>query len=136
MRAGRWVVLGAIALSGLPVAALAQSDEIQVYDGALADKGKISLMLHSNFTPRGAKSAAFQGGVISDKAWVGTAEWALGVTDWFEQGLYLPLYSFSKDGGPKYPTAGVVTTSPLAVKISRTNASHGRFTATWFRSQE
>lgn len=102
MRAGRWVVLGAIALSGLPVAALAQSDEIQVYDGALADKGKISLMLHSNFTPRGAKSAAFPGGVISDKAWVGTAEWALGVTDWFEQGLYLPLYSFSKDGGPNY----------------------------------
>ena len=25
-------------------------------------------------------------------------EWALGVTNWFEAGLYLPLYSHDKDG--------------------------------------
>ena len=91
-----------IALFAAPVLGLAQTDEIQVYDGAIADKGKVNLMLHSNFTPSGAKTAAFPGGIISDKAFVGVAEWALGVTDWFEQGLYLPLYSFSKDNGATF----------------------------------
>jgi len=30
----------------------------------------------------------------------GVTEWAWGVTDWFEAGLYLPLYSISADRGP------------------------------------
>lgn len=77
--------------------ASAQTDEIQVYDGGLADKGVVNLTWHNNFTPRGQQDAAFPGGVITDKAWVGVTEWALGVTDWFEAGLYLPLYSVSKD---------------------------------------
>ena len=29
-------------------------------------------------------------------------EWAFGVTDWFEQGLYLPLYSISKNQGATF----------------------------------
>ncbi len=33
---------------------------------------------------------------------MGVAEWAYGVTDWFEQGLYLPLYSFSPNDGATY----------------------------------
>jgi hypothetical protein len=82
-----------------PAAAFAQTDEIQVYDAAITDKGKFNLMLHNNFTPNGPKTAAFPGGIIPDKAYVGVAEWAYGVTDWFEQGLYLPLYSVSKVRG-------------------------------------
>jgi hypothetical protein len=87
------------ALVAAPATAYAQTDEIQVYDAAIADKGKFNLMLHNNFTPNGQKTPAFPGGIISDRAYVGVAEWAYGVTDWFEQGLYLPLYSVSKGRG-------------------------------------
>jgi len=88
-----------VALIAAPAAAFAQTDEIQVYDAAIADKGKFNLMLHNNFTPNGQKTAAFPGGIIPDRAYVGVAEWAYGVTGWFEQGLYLPLYSISKGRG-------------------------------------
>jgi hypothetical protein len=90
------------ALLAAPVAALAQTDEIQVYDAAIAEKGKLNLMIHDNFTPSGAKTPAFPGGVESNHALVGVAEWAYGVTDWFEQGLYLPLYSYSQNDGATY----------------------------------
>jgi hypothetical protein len=87
------------ALVAAPATAYAQTDEIQVYDAAIADQGKFNLMLHNNFTPNGQKTPAFPGAIISDRAYVGVAEWAYGVTDWFEQGLYLPLYSVSKGRG-------------------------------------
>jgi hypothetical protein len=79
--------------------ASAQTDEIQVYDGGLAGKGVVNLTLHSNFTPSGVKEPAFPGAVIADKSFNGVPEWALGVTDWFEAGLYLPLYSHDKETG-------------------------------------
>src|SRR5579863_2743788 len=94
-----WMV---IAFLAAPVSVLAQTDEIQVYDAAIAEQGKVNLMLHNNFTPDGLKTPAFPGGVESNRALVGVAEWAYGVTDWFEQGLYLPLYSFSKNDGATY----------------------------------
>jgi hypothetical protein len=37
--------------------------------------------------------------VISDKSLNGVPEWALGVTNWFEAGLYMPLYSIDKNQG-------------------------------------
>jgi hypothetical protein len=89
----------AIAPVVAPAAAFAQTDEIQVYDGSIAEPGAINLTLHNNFTPDGLKTPAFPGGLIPDKSFNGVAEWALGVTDWFEAGLYLPLYSVSKDRG-------------------------------------
>jgi hypothetical protein len=91
----------AIAWIAAPAAALAQTDEIQVYDGGLADVGKFNLTLHSNFTPKGLKTPAFPGAITSDKSFNGAAEWAWGVTNWFEAGLYLPLYSVDKDLGAK-----------------------------------
>jgi hypothetical protein len=94
------VVLVAIVV-GMPSRALAQGDEIQVYDGGLAPDGVINLTLHNNFTPNGIKTPAFPGAVTSDKSWNGVPEWALGVTDWFEAGLYMPLYSIDKDLGAK-----------------------------------
>jgi len=66
--------------------AFAQTDEIQVYDAAIAERGKFNLMIHNNFTPKGQKEPAFPGAVESNHALVGVAEWAYGVTDWFEQG--------------------------------------------------
>ncbi len=95
-----WCII--FVLVAAPVAALAQTDEIQVYDAAIAEKGKFNLMIHNNFTPDGAKIPAFPGGVESNHALVGVAEWAYGVTDWFEQGLYLPLYSYSQNDGATY----------------------------------
>ena len=81
--------------------ACAQTDEIQVYDGSIAAPGVLNLTLHNNFTPDGRKTPDFPGAVVSDKSLNGVSEWAYGVADWFEAGLYLPLYSIDKYQGPK-----------------------------------
>ena len=90
----------AVAVVALPMVALAQTDEIQVYDGAIADRGVFNLTWHNNFTPDGVKEPAFPGGLSNNHNLNGVTEWAYGVTDWFEAGLYLPLYSISDDRGP------------------------------------
>jgi hypothetical protein len=95
-----WWIAGALVVA--PGVAFGQTDEIQVYDAAIAETGKFNLMVHNNFTPDGRRTPAFPGGVESDRALVGVAEWAYGVTDWFEQGLYLPLYSFSRNDGATF----------------------------------
>src|SRR5579883_1933410 len=85
----------------LPVAGFAQTDEIQVYDAEVTDPGVVNLMIHTNYTPIGRKTADFAGGIIPNHSVNGTAEWAFGVKDWFEQGLYLPVwtpYSQGRDG--------------------------------------
>src|SRR5581483_9900250 len=78
--------------------AFAQTDEIQVYDGGLADKGKVNLTWHNNYTPDGLTTPAFPGALVSNHLYVGVTEWALGVTDWFEAGIYLPLYAADSHG--------------------------------------
>ncbi len=75
----------------------AQTDEIQVYDASIADQGKFNLTWHNNFTPDGLNTPAFPGGIIPDHSFNGVTEWAYGVTPWFEAGVYLPLYSISKN---------------------------------------
>src|ERR1035438_6361308 len=92
----------ALACLAAPAVCLAQTDEIQVYDANIAEQGKFNLMIHNNFTPDGLKTPAFPGAVQSDKALVGVAEWAYGVRPWFEQGLYLPLHSYSQNDGMTY----------------------------------
>src|SRR5580704_13140206 len=84
---------------GLVVSAVAsaQTDEIQVYDAAIAEPGVFNLTWHNNFIADGIKTPAFAGGLIPDKSFNGVTEWAYGVTGWFEAGLYLPLYSISQD---------------------------------------
>ena len=100
VRQGASVLLLAISwLFAIPATAAAQSDEIQVYDGGLADPGVFNLTLHNNFTPDGVKTPAFPGAVTADKSLNGVPEWAYGVNNWFEAGLYLPLYSRDKDAG-------------------------------------
>jgi hypothetical protein len=87
-----------IALACVPRAS-AQTDEIQVYNGGLAEPGVFNLTLHNNFTPNGLRTPAFPGAVVANKSWNGVPEWAYGVTEWFEGGLYLPLYSHDEAGG-------------------------------------
>jgi len=89
----------AIAVVGAPTIGLAQTDEIQVYDAGIAEPGVINLMWHQNFTPDGLKTPAFPGAIISDHSYNGVPEFAFGIKPWFEQGLYIPVYSFSKGRG-------------------------------------
>lgn len=94
-------VFGAVALMiAGAVTAAAQTDEIQVYDGEIAPPGIFNLTWHNNFTPVGLKTPAFPGGLVNNHNLNGVTEWAYGVTDWFEAGLYLPLYSVSFRNGP------------------------------------
>lgn len=95
----RATVVVAIALVIVPAVAFAQTDEIQVYDGSIAPLGVVNLTLHNNFTPDGRNTPAFRGGLTPNRSFNGVAEWAYGVTNWFEAGLYLPLYSISENRG-------------------------------------
>jgi hypothetical protein len=81
------------------VPGFAQTDEIQVYNGGLAPVGTVNLTWHNNFTPQGQLTPAFPGAVVADRSFNGVTEWALGVTTWFEAGLYLPLYTHDKNLG-------------------------------------
>ena len=92
--------LFSLLLLATPAVVLAQTDEIQVYDAEIAAQGVFNLMIHTNYTPIGRKTADFYGGIIPNHSVNGTAEWAYGVNSWFEQGLYLPVWTpYSQDRG-------------------------------------
>jgi hypothetical protein len=92
------VVVIVIGLILAPAVTFAQTDEIQVYDAEIEPPGVFNLMVHTNFTPSGRKTPVFPGAIIPNDSVNGTSEWAYGVTPWFEQGLYLPVYSFYSTG--------------------------------------
>jgi hypothetical protein len=54
--------------------------------------------VHGNYTPKGIKTASFAGGVVPQGSVNGAVEWAYGVSEWFEAGAYLPVYSITRDG--------------------------------------
>jgi hypothetical protein len=87
-----------LAVCSFPGIARAQTDEIQVYDAEITAQGKFNLTWHNNFTPSGRTEPAFPGGLVPDHALNGVPEWAYGVTSWFEAGLYLPIYTITRDG--------------------------------------
>ena len=92
------------AVASPPARSFAQTDEIQVYDAVIAEPGVVNLMWHQNFTPSGIRTPTFPGAIISDHSYNGVPEWAYGVTTWFEQGLYLPVYSISRGRGTTLDT--------------------------------
>jgi hypothetical protein len=67
------------------------TDEIQVYNAAIAAVGQFTIQQHLNYTAIGLKEPPFPGGLVSNHAINGTPEFAYGVTDWWEVGLYLPF---------------------------------------------
>jgi hypothetical protein len=94
------LVMMAIVLGVSAGQAVAQTDEIQVYDAEIEELGKFNVMVHSNFAPIGRTKPDFAGGIIPNHSVNGAVEWAYGVTDWFEQGLYFPVYTaYSEDRG-------------------------------------
>src|SRR5579871_1112357 len=95
-------VLAVVVLTGWSAAAFAQTDEIQVYDAEIAEPGVWNLMVHNNYTFNGATSPRFDGGIVPNHTLNGVPEWAYGVTPWFEQGFYVPLYSEASNLGPVF----------------------------------
>lgn len=89
----RTLLLIGIAFTIAPIAALAQTDEIQVYDAVIAPPGIFNVMVHTNFTPEGRTAPAYPGAIIANHSVNGAWEWAYGVKPWMEQGLYMPVYS-------------------------------------------
>jgi hypothetical protein len=102
MRRSLFGLLGVVCLFVFSGQAFAQTDEIQVYDGGLADVGKFNLTWHNNFIPKGLTELPFAGGNSADRSFNGVTEWAYGVTSWFEAGLYLPLYSVDHNNGATF----------------------------------
>ncbi len=76
----------------------AQTDEIQVYNAEINQPGAVSVTLHNNYTPIGRKEPAFPGAIVPDHSLNGVPEYAYGVKDWLELGMYLPLYTATGDG--------------------------------------
>jgi hypothetical protein len=65
-------------------------DEIQVYNGEIAEVGQFTVQQHLNYAFVGRKEPDFPGGFPSNHALNGTPEFAWGITKWFELGLYIP----------------------------------------------
>src|ERR1700680_4961702 len=88
-RRRRFLLAGAALLvPGQPAHA---TDEIQVYNAGIAAVGQFTIQQHLNYTAVGLKDQPFPGGLVSNHAINGTPEFAYGVTDWWEVGLYLPF---------------------------------------------
>src|SRR3979490_385999 len=66
-------------------------DEIQVYNAGIAAPGQFTIQQHPNCLPLGLQDPPFPGGLVSHNSINGTPEFAYGVTDWWEVGLYLPF---------------------------------------------
>ena len=67
------------------------TDEIQVYNAGIAAVGQFTIQQHLNYVGIGIKEPPFPGGLVSHHSINGTPEFAYGVTDWWEVGLYLPF---------------------------------------------
>ena len=96
-----WIYAGlaiaAVLLVG-PRAAFAQTDEIQVYNAVIQPQGIFGVTLHQNFTPIGRTTPAFPGAIIPNHSWNGGVEWAYGIKSWWEQGVYLPIFTAYSQG--------------------------------------
>src|SRR5678815_3955302 len=67
------------------------TDEIQVYNAGIAAVGQFTIQQHLNYVGIGQKDPPFPGGFPSNHSLNGTPEFAYGMTDWWELGLYLPF---------------------------------------------
>jgi hypothetical protein len=83
--------LGGAAIASLNAAPAHATDEIQVYNAAIAEVGQFTIQQHLNYIPGGLTNPPFAGGLISNHSLNGTPEFAYGMTDWWELGLYLPF---------------------------------------------
>jgi hypothetical protein len=83
-----WAGAALWAALGQPAKAV---DEIQVYNAGIAAPGQFTIQQHLNYVGAGLTTPPFPGGLVSNHSINGTPEFAYGVTDWWEVGLYLPF---------------------------------------------
>ncbi len=84
-------LLAGAAVAGALALPAKATDEIQVYNANIAAPGQFTITQHLNYIGIGQKDPPFPGGFASDRSINGTPEFAYGVTDWWEVGLYLPF---------------------------------------------
>jgi hypothetical protein len=63
------IVLATLCLISMPVVALGQTDEIQVYNAEIAPPGIFNLMIYNNFTPRGRTAPDYPGAIIANHSY-------------------------------------------------------------------
>ena len=74
-------------------------DEIQLYNAEIAEVGQFTVQQHLNYAFVGRKEPDFPGGLVPNHALNGTPEFAWGITEWFELGLYVP---WAVDSGGRF----------------------------------
>lgn len=82
-------LLAVASLCGSLAAHAALQDEIQVYDDEINAKGEYSLEMHLNTTPNGLKTGNYNGEVLTNGNTRITPEFAYGLGNGLELGLYL-----------------------------------------------
>jgi hypothetical protein len=87
----RICLLASVAISAALGQPARATDEIQVYNASIAAPGQFTIQQHLNYVALGQKDPPFPGGFASNNSLNGTPEFAYGVTDWWEVGLYLPF---------------------------------------------
>jgi hypothetical protein len=111
----RWlpVVATLFGLTGGPALASDQvHDEIQVYNGDLAEVGQWAYEQHLNFAAIGQTQPEFPGGFTSNHSLQGTPEFYYGMTKWWEAGFYLP---FAATGTGEFLSNGAKIRSLFAI---------------------
>ncbi|HLG80676.1 MAG TPA: hypothetical protein VKY22_06650 [Bradyrhizobium sp.] len=88
LRAG---LLATPAIAGLMTGPARATDEIQVYNAGIAEVGQLTIQQHLNYVAGGLTNPPFTGGLVSNHSLNGTPEFAYGMTDCWELGLYLPF---------------------------------------------
>jgi hypothetical protein len=111
--AALWLTFGASAQA---------TDEIQVYNAGIAAPGQFTIQQHLNDIPLGLKEPPFPGGLVSNHSLNGTPEFAYGLTDWWEVGLYLP---FSIQEQKFYSDAFKLRTLFVSPHADRSNFFYG-----------
>ena len=97
---GHWTKAVAIAVmvAFRPAAAHAAPEEIQVYMDEMGAPGEIGLDLHNNYVLSGDPTPDYSGQRRSTHQYRITPEFALGLSDHFELGAYLPLAAIDHRG--------------------------------------
>ena len=89
-RGSALLVLGAVAALPFDTRPARAVDEIQLYNAEIAEVGQFTIQHHFNYAFNGRKEPDFPGGLIPHHALNATPEFAWGITEWFELGLYIP----------------------------------------------
>jgi len=90
--------LGAAALAGIPAAARAADEEIQVYMDEIGAPHALGLDVHVNYVPDGRVLPDFPGQQASEGRLRVTPEWSYALNPNVELGVYLPLAEIDRDG--------------------------------------